>query len=58
MNVTAATLRAGSRATLLDVLLLSLLAPIQASRADIGPKPSMTFEIIYVTESPLTIIEG
>ncbi|MGD8967902.1 MAG: hypothetical protein PVI07_10385 [Anaerolineae bacterium] len=58
MNVTAAALRAGSRAALLGVLLLGLLAPIQASRADIGPKPSMTFEFIYRTESPLIIVQG
>jgi hypothetical protein len=38
--------------------LLGLLAPIGAAQADVGPKPSMSFEFVYQTEEPLTIVDG
>lgn len=38
--------------------LMSFLVPIQAARADIGAKPSMTFEFVYESDAPLTIVEG
>ena len=43
---------------LLGALLISLLVLAPAAQADVGPKPSMTFEFIYETEAPLTIVEG
>lgn len=43
------------------VLLVSLLVlgiPFESARADIGPKPSMSFEFFYETSETLTITSG
>ena len=40
------------------IILLSLMNPISTARADISPKPNMSFEFIYETDEPLTIISG
>ena len=43
---------------LLPGLLVALLFLPAAASADIGAKPEMTFDFVYETEEPLTIVDG
>ena len=40
------------------IILLGMMTPMSPARADISPKPNMSFEFIYQTNQPLTITSG
>lgn len=42
----------------LVIILVALLTPSHSARADIGPKPTMSFDFTFENNLPITIVEG